>query len=47
MDRGFYLVMAAVTDGIAPTLIAALLFAFVMLFWFVVPRAETLKQLLD
>jgi urea transporter len=43
----FYIVMAAVTDGIVAPLVAALFFGFVIMLWFVLPRAETLKWLLD
>jgi hypothetical protein len=43
----FYLVIAAVTDGIVAPLAAALIFAFVVFFWFVLPRTETLKRLVE
>ena len=41
----FYVVMAAVTDGSVAPLVAALVFALVVLFWFVLPRSESLKRL--
>jgi hypothetical protein len=47
LSLDFYLVMLAIAEGTWIPLVGAACFAFIVLFWFILPRADSLQRLMQ